>query len=168
MLALGALLSGASAYAGNPKVDKPVVTKYSAELSGDGNKQFIEVENRTAGDPLWLIRLKEKKNSKEPLDTLTIYGKVSKIEFKDFNLDRQQRIIIYFDSQDNMRNIVIYQLRNNRLDKIFSAASAFGIEGNFSSFARIRIGKFVQRDNTPNLVPDWETWVWAKDKFIKE
>ena len=168
MLALLMLLPIGPAYAGKAKANKPIISRYSADLNGDGSKQIIEVENKTADEPLWLVTVKQKKNSKEPIDSITIIGKMAKIEFKDFNFDRQQRIIVYFDGKDNISNIVIYQLKNNRLAKIFSAASTYGIEGNFNSFARVRIGKAVQRDKTPNLAPDWDTWVWAEDKFIKE
>lgn len=167
LLIPAAVLFSGYAYAAKPKVDKPF--KYMADLNGDGTRFIVEVlEDKAAAEPLWSITLRDRKKPKEHIDSISIPGKIFKIEISDFNFDKKQRLIVYYDNKSGVPSIDIYQLKNNKLVKIFYAASEYGIEGNFNSFARVKIGKAVKKDESPNLTPDWDTWVWVKDEFIRE
>jgi len=166
MVSLGLLFTG-SAAAGKPKANSPDFHRYFVDLNGDGTKKVVEVEDETVTDSITLVSVKDNKKS-ETIDSFSIPGKIRKIEFRDLGHDRKQRIFVYFDGKDNFFSIIIYQLKNDRLSKIFSASSAYGIEADFDSFTRIRIGKASRYSQSPNLIPDWDTWIWAGDKFIKE
>ncbi len=149
------------------KADKSLFKKYAADLDGDGNKELVESEDKTATDGITIVTVK--KNAKSPeIDRITVPGKIKKIEFTELNLDQQERLVVTFEGEDDLSCIAIYHLRNNKLSKIFYASSEYGIETDFLVIPRIRIGKVFQRNYSPNLIPDWETWVWASDKFVRE
>lgn len=167
LLVLLALLFAGSATAGKPKANNANIRRYLVDLDGNGSKRVVEVEDKTATDSISVVSVKNKKKG-ETIDSFSIPAKIRKIEFKPLNFDRQERIVVYFDGKDDLSNIVIYQLKNEKLSKIFFASSAYGIEADFDLVARVRIGKTSGQNKSPNLIPDWEVWIWAGDKFIKE
>jgi hypothetical protein len=149
------------------KIDKSKFKKYAADLNGDGIKELVESEDKTAAEAITVVTVK--KNAKgEEIDHIIVPGKIRKIEFIELNLDDQERMVILFEGKDNLSGVVIYHLQNNQLSKIFYASSDYGIQTDFGVIPRIRIGKLSGRNNSPNLIPDWETWVWASDKFVRE
>ena len=166
-LVLLILLFAGSAVAGRPKANNQNLRRYSVDLNGDGSRKLIEMEDKTAADSITLVSVKDNKKS-EAIDSFSVPGKIRKIEFRELSSGQQQRIVIYFDGKNNASNIAIYQLNNNKFSKIFFASSAYGIEANFDLVARIKIGRASGHNNSPNLIPEWDTWIWASDKFIKE
>jgi hypothetical protein len=165
-LVVPALLFAGSAVAGKPKADLRI-KQYLVDLDGNGNRRVVEVEDKTATDSISVVSVKNKKKG-ETIDSFSIPGKIRKIEFRPLHLGQQQRIIVHFDEKDGPSDLVIYQLKNEKLSKIFFASSAYGIETDFDLVARVRIGKAPLHNKSPNLIPEWDTWIWAGDKFIKE
>jgi len=149
------------------KTKNPNITLYYADLLGAGSNMLVEVEYKSLPEPVTEVRAKINKKS-EIIDSFSIPGKIRNILFKEFNFDRKQRIIITFDGKNNISNIVIYQFNDGKLTKIFFASSAFGIETDFRAASRVKIGKSLQPEDSPNCIPDWDTWIWIGDKFIKE
>lgn len=166
LLVLG-LLFTCSAMAGQPKGKNSNIRIYFANLAGDGRQMVIETEDKAATDSITLVSVRYNKKG-EVVDSFTIPAKIRKIEFKDFNFDQQQRIVVHFEDKDRVCYLVIYQFKNDRLSKVFSAKSAYGIEANFDLFTRIKVGKASAHSNSSVSTPDWDNWVWTSDKFIKE
>lgn len=152
----------------NPRAKDPNFHRYAADLDGDGAMEIIDTDDKTATESITLVEIKKKdKKDIEVIDNFSIPGKIRKIDFVELNLSQPDRIVVYFDDKNGISNIIIYQLRDNKASKVFFASSEYGIETNFDSIARIKVGKDM-RSKSPNLMPDWDTWIWCGDKFVKE
>jgi hypothetical protein len=162
------LLSAGCATQGKPKKDNPNIRKYFADLDGDGRKEIIETEDKTATESKYIVTVKENNKMAKVIDTFSLSGKIRDIEFAEFNLDGQEWMAIYFDQMDNSSGIAIYKLTNNKFTKVFFAVSVYGIEASLDPMApRIKVGKPPREKSSPNLVPDWDVWLWTGDKFIR-
>ena len=154
------------AFAAKPK--KANIQRYFVSLNGDGSKQCVEVEAITLPAPLTEVRIRNNKKS-EVIDSFSVLGKLRTINFTDFNFDQRDRIVVLYDDENDTSNIAVYQLGNNKLSKIFFASSAYGIEPDFTTASRIKIGKSPKTGpDNPNLIPEWDVWIWCGDRFIKE
>lgn len=171
-LVLSAILLAGCSTDSHLRSKDPNIRLYAADLRGSGMDNLIEVQTGVTPSSLSLITVKEmrKKKAIRTLDSVSVPGRVDNIEFPDFNSIRKKYLVIYYTSKDGLYNVIVYQLSDttNRLSKIFAAVSEYGIESDFSGISRIRIGKARAQANSPSLVPEWDTWVWAGDKFIRE
>lgn len=142
---------------------------YKVDLNNDLMEEIIEVKDGsdTGVDTTIVIT----KQDKSKIDSLTVYGKFTKVEFIDLNEDGYKQIALFYEGKDNSSKLTIYNLKNNKLTKIFTIENKCGIDTDFSSvLARIKVGKSKagQSDCSANYPEDWEIWVWSGDKFIKE
>ena len=169
---LSVFLSAGCLTTGVKKEKNDKIKTYSEDLYGDMQKEIIEVEDKFDKEGKTQITVKKpgKKKEVEILDTTPVYGKVRKFELVDLDNSGQKRMAVIFDDSDNVPNIIIYKLQNNRLAKMFEAASIYGIDAELGAcMPRVKIGKApTQGTASPNLVPEWDSWVWSGDKFIKE
>jgi len=163
------LISASDAQAANKKIDQNTKIYY-ADLNGDGRKEMIEIEDRSAKDAVFILSVGNRNRNKtmDLIDGLVISGKIRKIELVDLNDDGQMQIVVYFDDLERVSNIIVYQLKNNKLYKIFSAASEYGVAAEFETIPRIKVGKPSKYNNSSNFLPDWDSWVWLGDKFVKD
>jgi hypothetical protein len=144
---------------------------YTADLNGDGNKEIVRVEDKFDTDSVSLITVEkqDKKKNAETIDSFSVFGKIRNFELIELNSDGQKQMAIYFDDRDKIPNLVIYQLLNNRLLKMFEVSSPYGIAANLGGgMPRIKIGRAPRNDNSPNRIPEWESWVWGGERFIRE
>ncbi len=139
---------------------------YYADLRGDEGREVIETEDKTAAGAGTVITVRNASTG-DPIDHAVVDGVISKAEFVAFEVGGRERIIVLFSGKDKLTHISVFQLTNEKLSKIFDAASAQGVETDFGAIPRIKIGRAPARPS-PNLVPDWDTWVWSVEKFIKE
>ena len=149
------------------------IKTYTADLNGDGGKEIVETEDRFNADSVSVITVKKqvkKKKIPETIDSVLVSGKIKKLDFIELIPDGGKKMAVYFDGKDNFSNIVIYQLQNDKLSMMFAASSLYGIDAQFApNMPRIKIGKLPSRaKDSPNIVPEWDTWVWTGDKFIKD
>lgn len=165
-LALVTLLPIACFAKDKPKADNSNVRVYADDLNGDERKEVVEVENISTAEPMFLVKVKNRGKKAELIDSFSVAGKITKIEFAKLNIDEDKSIVVYFDDKDDLYNIAIYKLKKDKFFKIFSAGSEYPIETEFISMARIKIGKPPQDKKSPNLVPDWDNWIWTGGKFV--
>ena len=147
--------------------DKKNIKTYTLDLNADGVKEIIEVENKLP-EGLAELKIKSRAKPKEAVDRISIPGKVSAVEMVDFNTDGQQYIVVHFDSPPNAPGIFVYRFKDNKLHKIFAASSEYGVDTDFSTVPRIKVGKAPRNTASQNFSPDWDVWVWVGDRFIKE
>jgi len=161
------LVSAGCLTLGTPEADKAGVRIYRADLDGDGNKEIIETQDKSATDSMYLVTVKNNDRTKKTIDSFSVGGKIKNIVFPELNHDGQEWMVIYSETKDKPYNIAIYKIDNNeKLSEIFSAGSMYGVEVDFDTIPRIKIGKAPRDDKSLNLTPDWDTWVWLKDKFV--
>ncbi|MCX5705687.1 MAG: hypothetical protein NTZ92_06500 [Candidatus Omnitrophica bacterium] len=161
--------------ASTPKNTTPGFSTYTANLSGDGSMQIIDVQdNAEAGTGNGIdvtVYSKGRGKEKTKIDGIELSGKLSKVDLIELNNDGQKQLAIYTRKEGNITNLVVYCLQNNILTKMFDSSSEFGIKiDSMGVIARIKIGKPQSRPqpNSPNCLNEWQTWVWAGDKFVKE
>ena len=134
------------------------IQSYTADLSGDGSKNIIEVEDKSATEQAFVLTIsKENKKQIEKIESISISGKIKKLELVDLNDDGKKQIVLYFNSPDNLFNIAVYQMDNNQLGNIFSAKSPHTISGNFVVIPQIKIRNGEETS----------TWYWNGEKFVK-
>ena len=114
------------------------------------------------------MRVKNNDKLAELIDSFSIAGKIKKVEFVDLSLDGKDSMVIYSDGENATSHIDIYQLKNDKLSKIFSAVSPYGIEADFEVMPRIKIEKAPEGSDPLNMAGKWDIWVWAGDKFVKD
>ena len=153
---------------GKPKATDPSLRIYSGDLRGNGAKVVVEVQDKSAAASLFLVRVKNNDKAAELIDSLSITGKIKKVEFADLSLDGKDSMVIYFDGENAISNIAIYQLKNDKLSKIFSAVSPYGIEADFETTPRIKIEKAPEGNGASSVAAKWDIWVWTGDKFIRD
>jgi hypothetical protein len=175
LIVLAAFLSAGCASAPSKKEGaKKKVETYTGDLNGDGLKETVEVEDKldSCGEYEVSIYRQQKRKEKETIDKFSIPGKLRKFELVELNADGQTQISVTFDGKDDNSSIVVYQLLSGKLSKMFEASSPYGILTDYTfGFARIKIGKPPRGgEESPNRMPDWESWIWLKDKdtFIRE
>jgi len=167
------LLSGcATTSTSKAGADKKLKT-YSGDLNGDGVKEIVESLDKFDTESVFVVTVKnqdKKKKTTETLDTITVPGKLRKLELVEISGDNKKQIALFFDDKNNVSNIMLLGFQNNKLSKMFEASSKYGINSEFyPAVPRIKIGKApITGENSPNRVPEWESWVWTGDKFIKE
>ena len=166
IMVLAISLSAGCATIGNNRSADKNVRKYLADLNGSGINLLVETNDKTSSESRTLVTVKSNDKTGEVIDSFSLPGKIRNLDFAELNHDGQNWIVVCFDGKDNLSNLDIYQLKNNKLVKVFSAHSAYGIESTFEGLAKIKIGKSLQGNSSPNLVPLWDTWVWSGDKFI--
>lgn len=148
------------------RANKEKIKSYVIDINADGSKETIEVEDRFLTDTAFVLTVKNRR--KEVIDSLCIPGKIRKLELIDLNDNGQKQMLVYFDGVPDLSNIIIYQLKNNKLYKIFAIASEYGVDARFDTIPRIKVGKPSKSNNSSNFLPDWDSWVWVGDKFIRE
>ncbi|MDD5730969.1 MAG: hypothetical protein PHN57_07590 [Candidatus Omnitrophica bacterium] len=168
ILALASLFAAGCATEGKPKANNANTKVYFADLNGNGQKEIIETEDRSSVDSTFEVRVKNNDKTANTIDGFSLPGKVKSVEFPDLNLDGRHWPVVYFEGKDNKPSIAVYKLNNDKLSKIFFATSEYGIEADFDSTARIKIGKARRSTKSPNLVSDWDNWVWTGEKFVPE
>ena len=161
--------------ASTPKNTTPGFSTYSANLFGDGSMQIIDVQDKAeAGTGSGIdvtVYNKGRGKEKTKVDGLEFSGKLTKLDLIELNNDSQKQLAIYTRESGNVTNLKIYCLQNNILTKMFDSSSEFGIKiDSMGVITRIKIGKPQSRPqpNSPNCLNDWQNWVWAGDKFVKE
>ncbi|MCK9604323.1 MAG: hypothetical protein M0R66_08205 [Candidatus Omnitrophica bacterium] len=165
-LGIGLLLAGCITPDKKNAKDKNIKT-YLTDLDGDGKKEIVETEDRSITDYLSILSISTVKNKvKETTDSLSVPGKINKVEFPELNRDGTRQIAVYFIGQNSLSNIAVYDTNNNRLFKIFAASSAYGIDTDFGLVSRIKIGKAARYSNPTSFSMDWDNWVWSGNKFI--
>ena len=134
------------------------IQSYTADLGGDGSKNIIEVEDKSATERAFVLTI-SKKNKKqiEKIESISIFGKIRKLELVDLSNDGKKQIVLYFNGADNLFNIAVYQMENNQLGNIFSAKSPHVISGNFVGIPQIKIRNEAEIS----------TWYWNGEKFVK-
>lgn len=167
VLALPFLLLAGCATDSNSRSKDPNYHKYYADLDGDGATELVETDDKTKTESKTLVTVKKNKKNAEVIDDFSVPAKIRKIDFVELTMNEPEKMVIHFDSSEDISNIVIYQLKDNKLIKIFNASSKYGIDANFDAIARIRVGK-APKEGSSNSTPEWETWTWCGDKFIKE
>jgi hypothetical protein len=169
LLCLILIFNGCASFS-SKKEANPNLKTYFSDLNGDGIKEIIEVENLydTKGEVIIRVIAYDKKK----LDEITIPGRLIKIEFIQLNADNTMQLAVSYEDNKADTNLNIYQLKSEKLYKIFVIATKCGIESYFdSSLARIKVGrpkhgeKECSRDT---VVSEWDVWVWTGEKFIKE
>ena len=153
---------------GRYKPDNPKAKVVFADLNGDGADEIIERLDSDSGAASE-ITVKSNTKGHETIDSFSVPGKIRAMNLGELNMDGQNWIAISFDSPDGASNFAVYELNDNKLSKVFYTASLYGIQTDFSStLSRIRIGKKPRNPDSPNLVPDWETWDWSGDRFVRQ
>lgn len=145
------------------KTPKPIINK--VDLDSDGIKELVQLEGKEiTGSDETIIRILNK--DKKELDRLTIQDYV-RMEFIDLDNNGCKQIVVYIKDKDNYSKLYIYNLKDNRLNEIFSIGSPVGLDSNFKScIPRIKSGIPIEK-LTPNG-PTYEVWVWSGYKFIKD
>lgn len=169
VLALAAFLSAGCATQNYYKSGNPASEVYFADLNGDGMRLAIEIEKKTEAEGSFLVTVRKNNKAGEAIDSCTVPGRFKKAEFAELNMNGREWMVLHYGTGEGLFNIGVYQLSNNSLSKIFFSSSEYGIETVLdSALGRIRIGKVLQKTGSPNLVPKWESWVWAGDEFVRE
>lgn len=158
-----------------PKNTTPGFSTYTASLSGDGAMQIIDVQDKaeagTGSGVDITVYNKGRDKEKTKIDSISLPGRFSKLDLLELNVDGQKQLAIYTRIEGNVTNLVIYCLQNNILTKMFDSSSEFGIKiDSMGVITHVRIGKAQSRPqpNSPNCFNEWQSWVWAREKFVKE
>jgi len=140
---------------------------YRLDLDADRVKEIVKIEDRfEEKQDFWVeffLPLEKKEIS------FVMPGRFTDLEFIELNENGPKQMAIYYEDKDRLSNLVIFELRNNRLVKIFAAIGCCGIETDFSSvLARIKVGKSPSgsKDCFWGDASHWEVWVWQGEKFI--
>lgn len=150
------------------KADKKNIQSYPADLDADSRNKVVEVEDKYPAEGVFVLSVRERNKTKDIIDSLLIPGKIIKLELVDFDYNGFKKLVVHFDGPDKKSNIAVYQFKNNKLYKIFSATSEYGLDTEFQTIPKIKVGKASKRNNISTFMPAWDTWVWVGGKFIKE
>jgi hypothetical protein len=167
--------------AGCVSVDNPPIKKgqfpqvFTFDLDNDIKKEVVTVEKSADSEPVYSIRIERKDTKKEKSDvtSLIVPGVFQKIQFVDMNEDGTKQMAIYYDSRRKYSNLVIYNLKNDKVIKLFSSGDCCDIDAGFVSVInRIRLNRprpVAYEDDDPcGHMPKWESWVWQGEKFVME
>lgn len=144
------------------------IQSYTTDLGADSKSKIVEIEDKYSTEGVFVLSVKERNKTKDVIDSLVISGKIIKLELADFDYDGFKKLVVHFDGPDKKENIVVYQLKNNKLYKIFSVTSEYGLDTDFQTIPKIRVGKASKHNNTSAFMPAWDSWVWVGGKFVKE
>jgi len=139
------------------------------DLNGDAVKEVVYIDEKSDCASGAVIRIKNRDQTE--IDSLKVPGRFKNLKFIELNNDGQKQIAVYFEGENNFINLAIYQLKNDRLFKMFSAESEYGIDAEFgSAIPRIKIGKGRSENGeySANYVSEVDTWIWDGTKFIKD
>jgi len=150
------------------KNDNKNIQSYTATLSDSSRKEIVEIEDKYSTDGVFVLSVRGRNKTKDVIDSLVIPGKIRRLELVGLDLDGRQQILVDFDGPDNIPNIVIYQLKNNKLHRIFAVSSKYGVDTDFQGIPRVKVGKASKYNNTSTFLPAWDSWVWVGGKFVKE
>lgn len=163
-------LSGCVSLFQSKKKENPNLKTYIFDLDGNGIKEVVEIEDLY--DTKSEVDIRVFDYTKKKLDALVIPGRLIKIEFIQLNDNNAMQLAVYYEDQKADTNLDIYQLKNEKMYKIFKMATKCGIESYMdSSLARIKVGrpKPGEKDcSRDSVVTEWDVWVWTGEKFIKE
>ncbi len=166
--------------AGCVSVDNPPIKKgqfpqvFTFDLDKDIKKEVITVEKSSDPEPVYTIKIERKDTKKERSDvtSLTVPGVFQKIQFVDMNENDTKQMAIYYDSKRKFSNLVIYNLKNDKVIKLFASGDCCDIDAGFISVVnRIRLNRprQVEEGEDPcGHMPKWESWVWQGEKFVEE
>ncbi|MEI8349685.1 MAG: hypothetical protein WCI77_05985 [Candidatus Omnitrophota bacterium] len=148
------------------------VEQFKVDLDNDMIAEVVEVTDRfdAQADALVTITKKDKEPSKNKVNTFTVPGRFTKIQFIDLNNNDYKQIVVYYEAK-GMLALVIYDIKDNRLSRLFTAESSCGVDGDFDSgLSRVKIGKNKSgtADCSTEQLDTWELWAWSGEKFIKE
>jgi len=163
-------------------VDNPPIKKgqfpqvYTFDLDKDTKKEVVTVEKIFGFDsePVYAIKIERKDTKKDKSDVtnLTVPGVFQKIQFVDMNEDDSKQLVLYYESKRKYSNMVIYNLKNDKVIKLFASGDCCDIDAGFVSIInRIRLNRPRQVDEGEDpcgFMPKWESWVWHGEDFIQE
>lgn len=147
--------------------------EYKLDLDNNGIKEIISIEDKFDLEGNALITISKQKNKKvrETITSFSVPGRTPRIELIDLSEDGYKQIAVYYETKNNYANLVIYNLKNDKLTKIFNVSSSCGIDTDFTSvLAKIKAGKPKKGQSSCFSLSDsdWDVWVWGGEKFIKE
>jgi hypothetical protein len=153
------------------KKGKKIVSASKLDLDNNGVQEIILAEDRLGGAIDILITITRPKPNNQEVVSFTVPGHFTKIEFIDLKGDGYKQMVVYYDDKDNKANLIIYSFKDEKLTKVFEISSPCGLDTDFSSvLGRVKAGKPKKGylDCSSSNMTDWDVWVWAGDKFIKE
>jgi len=148
------------------------IKKYSADLNGDGKAEIVEAQDLLDTESATVVAAKKQLKGKvqEVIDTFKVPGKISRLEIVELYLDSSKQIALIFKDNNDVFHVAIYRLLNDKFSQMFAGDSKYGVDMQFKgAVPRIRIARPPLGGKvSPNLVPEWDDWVWTGDKFIKD
>ena len=153
---------------GRPAADKNP-KDYKFDLDGDKKIEVIHIEKASGQDGKTRIDI-TRKGSAEAYG-FTVPGAFNKLEVIDLNEDGYRQLAVYSTGKDDQAHLAVYSFKDNKLSKVFAATSNCGIETDFRSvLGRIKVGRqrIVESGHSSTDIPEWDTWVWSGERFIRE
>ena len=149
--------------------DEPTDVLHLADINGDDRPEIIRVKEKSGPEPKTIITVLKK--NKLQMGSLSVPGKLEKIEFAELDLSPAKRISVIYTNKDGSQTLDIFSFKDDKFKKMFTIDSHCGIETDFSSIlGRIKVGKFICNGDVCSCasVSDGEVWIWTGDKFLRE
>lgn len=168
-----ALVSGCITTHGKPKPQSAnirLLKVYNLDLDGDGIKEIVKVEDdsRKAGHEIIISIINKDRSARA---SFIVPGLFNRMEFVDLNGDSSQQIAVFYDDEQERINLSIYRLKGEQIYKVFTINSPCGIDTEFGVLLpRVKVGKpmYGEKKCSRDDIFEWEAWVWAGDRFIRQ
>lgn len=175
VLILAFFLSSCITIAKNPPVKKGKFPQiYIFDLDNDLKKEIITIEKSPDPEPKYTINIARRESKKliNDVTSLAVPGDFEDIDFSDLNEDSTLQMALYYKSKKGFTNLVIYKLKNDKIIKLYASGDCCDVYAEFASvLGRVKLNRPKcegSQDCSCEHMPEWETWVWAGEKFIKE
>lgn len=159
----------------NPPTKKDQFPKvYTFDLDDDFKKEIITVDKSSGLEAKYTINIerRESKKEKSQVTSFIVPGAFQRIEFSELNENESPQMIIYYESKRGYQNMLIYDLNNDKLTKLFASSDCCDLAVDFKpALSRLRLNRPKCRANqncSCEHMPEWESWVWSGSAFIKE
>ncbi len=152
----------------SPAAKKKAIQQ-TLDLDNDGSKEVVKVEDKFDSSQNFTVTILN--NRKEELDSFSAMGRFKKIELVDLEGNNTKQVAVYYKDPNDFYSLIIYQLKDKSLYKIFGVSSIYGIDAELdTNLPRIKVGKakYARGSGYSSDIPEWEVWVWVQDRFVKE